>query len=450
MVCNIMNYEHCVKSMVFLRQGMLYVIGLYCHIVVGNRWHGVIDKIDWCRKAVELRERLRRHLQREGGDDGDHVSRMEALQTAVMETPLPRMKASESPQSKRTTASGSRGRGLKVKAKGVRRWSVLTWMMMVFGVGVVGILGMHIVCTSPYCSGWLKGGRGMCEIVERRYRLVVENELVVRAKGYVPMSLMKMWSQAVVHVRETTIPLVKSILIKGVDDVQTFLMMMEQKGKASQSKGIKPLNPAVLNTLVGHVRHDTDGVWASTLSFLEDVWKRKKVASSNKANVVMFACTSPDACQSIEDELVATTDPLSVLKLHTTHSLETEKGEVQSRLARFLKEHPTGVVVIPRVERWSPVLISVLNNALGEGGSLMENGESISASEATYFFTVEVPKSLLDESQDSAPHLTSTVKKYLMKKLIGDDIASADEMALAVSNSFRRRIDVVAASIVLH
>lgn len=367
---------------------------------------------------MELRERLREAMEEESTSPAP----METLQAAVMNAPLPRV-----PKKKKKIRNVSKGRG----------WVWWILLMMVVGSG----------CAILYREELHVYREEICRMVERGYRVVVATPVVVYAKDYVSsLSIPVRLKQAVVHFKKHTVPLIRNVLIKGVDDVQTFLL--ERKNLASQKKSVVTrLNPAVLDTLVGSVRDDVDGVWATTVSFLEDVWELKKVASPDKGNVVMFVCTNVDSCQSTEDELVATAAPASVLTLHTV--MGTEKGEIQSRLAQFLQHEPNGVVVIPRIERWNPVLISVLNNALGEGGSLVVDGESISTTGATYFMTMEVPQSIVD-AQDSPPNLTSAVKHYLMKKVFGDGIANADEMVVAVSHAFRRRIDVVAATSVLH
>ena len=348
---------------------------------------------------------------------------METLQAAVMNAPLPRV-----PKMKKSSRNVSKGRGWG--------WWILL-MMVVVGTG----------CALMYRAELHVYRKEICRKVDQGYRVVVATPVVVYAKEYVlSLSIPVRLKQAVVHFKKHTVPLIRNVLIKGVDDVQTFLL--ERKNLASQKKHVVTrLNPAVLDVLVGSERGDVDGVWATTVSFLENVWELQKVASPHKGNVVMFVCTNADACQSTEDELAATAAPASVLKLYTV--MGTDKGEIQSRLAQFLKHEPNGVVVIPRIERWDPVLISVLNNAIGEGGSLVVNGESISTTGATYFMTIEVPQSIVD-AQDSPTNLTSAVKLYLTKKVFGDGVANADEMVTAVSVAFRRRIDVVAATSVLH
>jgi len=371
---------------------------------------------------VELRDRLRRFRQDASpGEEQEERSlpRLDTVQASAMNTPLPKVRLTRRERKKR-----------RVGFKGI---------LVVLGVSVVVML----MGSGMVCERYRDGLEGACEVVDKGYRVLVDNDVIVRAKEYVvSLSIPTRLEQAVVHFKTHTIPLFRTVLIRGVDDIQTFLL--ERKNAVSKKSSVRRLNPAVLDTLVGSARDDVDGVWASTLSFLEDVWEMKKIASSNKANVVLFVCTSTKACQSTEDELAATLDPSSVLKLLK----ETDKGDVQRRLGEFLKREPNSVVVIPHIEHWSPVLISVLNNALGEGGSLVVDGESIPTSGATYFITTLIPKSIVD-SQNSPPNLSTAVKNHLIKLLSshspnGDGIVSTDEMVSAVLNSFRRRIDVVA------
>lgn len=412
-----------------------------------------------CRKAVELRERLKKHVGVSGRVSSavpeGNTSSKEALKAAAMNTPLPKAKGKTVRNEKVTPVGPRRGQG---RGRFGMLSSVVGWACVVIGVSLGLMFGVHVVCRRQVITWQGRLGefqKVTCELshagvegVRGGALRVLEHDVLAQMKDSITSApLLGSMKHALIHFKNETVPLMRDILIKGVDDVQT--MLMERRKKASE-KALQRLNPAVLDTLIGMGRDDTDSVWASTMSFLEDIWARRKIASPNKANVVMFACTSMDACRLTEDELAAVAPPSSVLKLHILHSVESsvEKGEIQSRLASFLTEHPTGVVLIPHIERWSPLLISVLNNAIGEGGSLIENGEPVATTEATYLITVEVPKSLV-ENQDTPPHLTSAVKQYLMKKIVGDDITTADEMVQAISNSFRRRIDVVAAS-VLH
>ena len=83
------------------------------------------------------------------------------------------------------------------------------------------------------------------------------------------------------------------------------------------------------------------------------------------------------------------------------------------------------------------MLLSVLNNCMGEGGSLIQDGVSVPTSSATWLLTAKVP--LNREMTSSSVKLSLGVKGALLE---GRD--ETDEMVSAVLTAFRRRLDVVA------
>ena len=136
-----------------------------------------------------------------------------------------------------------------------------------------------------------------------------------------------------------------------------------------------------------------------------------------QANTVLFACGSIESCHRIGDELVGVVDPNTVLRMDLAgHSDATQKGEVQARLATFLGKHPQGIVVLPQVDRIPLHLLAVLNNVMGEGGSLYQDGTAVTTSEATFFMTIEVAPALMAE--ESSVDLTLAVKTYLQQALL--------------------------------
>lgn len=137
----------------------------------------------------------------------------------------------------------------------------------------------------------------------------------------------------------------------------------------------------------------------------------------------MFVCESKDSCNQLADELAGAADPEFVLKLELSgHKDDIEKGEIQSRLAGFLEKNPKGVVLLPHVNHIPLHLLTVLNNAMGEAGSLLQNGNSVSTADGTFLMTMEVSPGILN-AEDSVT-LNLEAKKFLQKELAG---SAADE-----------------------
>ncbi len=219
----------------------------------------------------------------------------------------------------------------------------------------------------------------------------------------------------------------KNMLIKGVEDAHASLLdRIEGKTKVP----FEPLNMAVLGTLVTY-----NADLGSVVAHLEDVWSGRHVSSDDKSNVVVFTCLDSRDCAEVEGDISAVADANLVLKVLVDEG--TSRGEVQAQIATFLSETPNGVVVVPRVERWSPALLSVLNNCMGEGGSLMQNGVAVPTTSATWLLTARV---------DVTPEMTgnSVTLSLAVKQALMDGHDETDEMVQAVLMAFRRRLDVVA------
>ncbi len=220
---------------------------------------------------------------------------------------------------------------------------------------------------------------------------------------------------------------VKNMLIKGVEDAHASLLdRMEGRTKIP----FEPLNRAVLETLVA-----CNADLGSVVTHLEDVWSGRHVSTDDKSNAVVFVCLNSQDCAEVEADISAVADAKSVLKVLVDEG--TSRGEVQAQIATFLSETPNGVVVVPRVERWSPVLLSVLNNCMGEGGSLMQDGIAVPTTSATWLLTTRVD--ITSEMTKNSVELSLAVKRALM-----DGRDETDETVQAVLMAFRRRLDVVA------
>ena len=202
------------------------------------------------------------------------------------------------------------------------------------------------------------------------------------------------------------------------------------------------LNKAVLNAVV---RKN----WEELNIVLQEVWNGGKAASEqSKANVVLFVCGSPAACSHAAQQLSAAGPPQATLTLSPAElsSLVTNdsqaKGSLQSMLAAFLKRQPHGVVLIPGVDKIPISVLPVLNNVMGEYGSLIVDGESVSSTDATFLMTWLGPGAVVAE--DSEPAFSLAAKKDLTLLLRGEGEGGDDEVVMAVTDAFRRRIDVVA------
>jgi len=198
------------------------------------------------------------------------------------------------------------------------------------------------------------------------------------------------------------------------------------------------LNIAVLKS-VARTNHGAG--WEELDLSLTDAWAGGKIAAdTNKANVILFVCSSSSNCEHTVSEVSAAAPVASTMVLNQAE-LTSGKGYLQSRLARFFKDQPHGVVVVPDVEKISLDILPVLNNVMGEYGSVMLNGEEISAADATFLLTWQGPPAILAEDSDTSFNLAA---KRDLTLLMREDVGGDDEAGQAVVDAFRRRIDLVA------
>ncbi|KAL4527200.1 hypothetical protein Ndes2526B_g09091 [Nannochloris sp. 'desiccata'] len=198
------------------------------------------------------------------------------------------------------------------------------------------------------------------------------------------------------------------------------------------------LNTAVLKSIV---RTNQGAGWEELDLSLTDAWAGGKIAAdTNKANVILFVCSSSSNCEETVSELSVAAPVASTLVLNQVE-LTSGKGHLQSRLAKFFKDQPNGVVVVPDVEQISLDILPVLNNVMGEYGSVMRDGEEISAADATFLLTWQAPPAILAEDSDTSFNLAA---KKDLTLLMREDLDGDDEAGQAVVDAFRRRIDLVA------
>eukprot|EP00890_Picochlorum_soloecismus_P006394 jgi/Picsp_1/6756/NSC_04097-R1_hypothetical protein CHLNCDRAFT_139869 [Chlorella variabilis] len=230
---------------------------------------------------------------------------------------------------------------------------------------------------------------------------------------------------------------IKDLLADGIERMEHMLEKKKDLGGQGIviNKKLTQLNSAVLGSIAGKLEGSS---WDSVKSSIEDIWALEKIAET-KANTAVFVCESKDACNQLADELAGAADPEFVLKLELAgHKDAIEKGEIQSQLVGFLEKNPRGVVLLPHVNHIPLHLLTVLNNAMGEAGSLLQNGKSVSTEDATFLMTMEVSPGIL--KAENAVELSLEAKKFLQKEIVG---SMADEASQGIASALRRRIDVV-------
>jgi hypothetical protein len=211
------------------------------------------------------------------------------------------------------------------------------------------------------------------------------------------------------------------------------------KDSSPKSSGFNgKLNIAVLKSVA---RTNQGAGWEELDLSLTDAWAGGKIAAdTNKANVILFVCSSSSNCENTVSEVSAAAPVASTLVLNQIE-LTSGKGYLQSHLARFFKDQPNGVVVVPDVEKISLDILPVLNNVMGEYGAVFVDGEEISAADATFLLTWQAPPAILAEDSDTSFNLAA---KKDLTLLMREDLDGDDEAGQAVVDAFRRRIDLVA------
>lgn len=98
--------------------------------------------------------------------------------------------------------------------------------------------------------------------------------------------------------------------------------------------------------------------------------------------------------------------------LTVTELLENEAGWLQARLVEFLKDHPNGVIIISgNLDMLPSSSLSTLINAMSKHGALVQDGSSVSTTDATFFFVWKVAPAIMAE--ESAAGLTIAAKGSL-------------------------------------
>jgi hypothetical protein len=168
-------------------------------------------------------------------------------------------------------------------------------------------------------------------------------------------------------------------------------------------------NAAVLPRVL---RADSGLEWDTIRDSLEDVWTGGYLAENEKANAILFACGSTTACSACFEELSVVAPHEATMTLTASELRELSPGSLQARLAAFLAEQPRGVVVIGgAIDRLQSSLLSVLSNAMSEGGALQRDGLEVPTTTATFFYCWEAPQAVMQE--DSAAALSMAAKSAL-------------------------------------
>lgn len=172
------------------------------------------------------------------------------------------------------------------------------------------------------------------------------------------------------------------------------------------------LAESALSGVVAAVSRSSE--WDNARQSLKTIWSGAKL-QENKANVVLFGCGSEDD-QEILASAVEQGVPEEGSLIFPPGALGNDRAKIQSLLADFLTAQPKGVVVIMGVDSVALDALPVLINVLGEQGALIDEGRSVSASEATFFLTMTAPSHAMEE--DNEVNFTSRTKGALGAALV--------------------------------
>ena len=189
----------------------------------------------------------------------------------------------------------------------------------------------------------------------------------------------------------------------------------------------------------------TSEAWSGLKEAIAAATSAGQKVQPEKAVALLLVCGEDeedcDSSNSSTSEL--TTKPECQLTLEAD-SLGSDRGNLQKTMATFLRQHPTGLVVLHRLDQLAVDHLPVLINALSEQGGFEDNGSTVSTAAATIIMTMQMGEEVYNEETEAAfkvkakAHLVGLmVEKY---EAAGESLDVAGRMAAA----FRRRIDFVA------
>ncbi|KAL4860166.1 hypothetical protein ACK3TF_000364 [Chlorella vulgaris] len=160
--------------------------------------------------------------------------------------------------------------------------------------------------------------------------------------------------------------------------------------------------------------------------------------------VALLVCELAAACEASLEHLDAAVADREACMLHVDAAeLGHDAEALQGMLASFLRDSPTGIVVVRRIDEMSTALLPVLEEATADSGLLVgPEGDDVATTEATFFFTSHIPASLFDSVRD-AVKFKLDVKNHLVVDLALRAPSEVKGEVTAEAKALRRHIDFV-------
>ncbi|KAL4860167.1 hypothetical protein ACK3TF_000364 [Chlorella vulgaris] len=168
------------------------------------------------------------------------------------------------------------------------------------------------------------------------------------------------------------------------------------------------------------------------------------VEPESRPAVALLVCELAAACEASLEHLDAAVADREACMLHVDAAeLGHDAEALQGMLASFLRDSPTGIVVVRRIDEMSTALLPVLEEATADSGLLVgPEGDDVATTEATFFFTSHIPASLFDSVRD-AVKFKLDVKNHLVVDLALRAPSEVKGEVTAEAKALRRHIDFV-------
>lgn len=168
------------------------------------------------------------------------------------------------------------------------------------------------------------------------------------------------------------------------------------------------------------------------------------VEPESRPAVALLVCELAAGCEASLEHLDAAVADRQACMLHVDAAeLGHDAEALQGMLASFLRDSPTGVVVVRRIDEMSTALLPVLEEATADSGLLVgPEGDDVATTEATFFFTSHIPASLFDSVRD-AVKFKLDVKNHLVVDLALRAPSEVKGEVTAEAKALRRHIDFV-------
>ena len=168
-------------------------------------------------------------------------------------------------------------------------------------------------------------------------------------------------------------------------------------------------------------------------------------AAARKATAVLMAVPASSAADGTAEAALLTTfrTECGGCQLLVDGSLVRSAGELQGRLADFLRRCQEGVVIIAGVDDLMPETLAPLNAAMGENGAFEADGQRVEATGGTFVLAArdaDVRKRL--GSAYGEREFTRAAKEALAARM-RVKCSTDDERCMGTADALRRRIDFV-------